>query len=125
MTTGAKKLLVGVGVIVTLVAVAIFVVVLGAGPPSAASIIKGDGFHVVQSSQGSQLNASAQSNVTSEAVGISNDGSQGEFVAVLTDQGQQHVSVVEGIFENAGLSVNLNGDVLKVTGPPADFETLP
>jgi hypothetical protein len=106
----------------------------GGGTPDATSILQSNGYTPVSlSSLGASADALTSSlpsgDVSSSAVGVK--GSEYQFVIVATPQGQQDITNTgqlqneENSASAVGVAVTYSGDVLTVTGTPAQLSSLP
>lgn len=99
------------------------------GPPSASSVLQGDGYsHIVNQSGlaafSGSLSQRDRRDITSYAVGYK-PGGQVEMVVIVTQTGAAQITPAQLAGDHHGVHVSLSGDVLRLTGTVSEFSQLP
>lgn len=99
------------------------------GPPSASSVLRGDGYsHIVNQSGLAAFGAAFPHrdgrDISSYAVGYK-PGGQAEMVVIVTQAGAAQITPAQLASDYHGVHVSLSGDVLRLTGTVSEFSQLP
>lgn len=110
-------------------ALAVPLAACSSGPPSASSVLHGDGYsHIVGQSGlaalGSTLPQRDNKYISSYAVGYK-PGGQAEAVFIVTKAGAAKITPAQLASEYHGVHISLSGDVMRLTGTVSQFSELP